>query len=85
MKLIVLGKAKVMSYGDIEEARAKRAAKEVMKGMGTRGRKRKSVALETEELEAEAEAEVARDAKEAINGRGNVVGSVRVLRKRQMS
>jgi hypothetical protein len=52
MKLIVLGKAKVMSYGDIEEARAKRAAKEVMKGMGKRGRKRKSAALEADEPEA---------------------------------
>ncbi|KFZ25298.1 hypothetical protein V502_00222 [Pseudogymnoascus sp. VKM F-4520 (FW-2644)] len=37
---IVLGKAKVMSYEDIEEARAKRAAKEIIKGKGKRGRKR---------------------------------------------
>jgi hypothetical protein len=29
---VVLGKAKVMSYEDIEEARAKRAVKEVIKG-----------------------------------------------------
>jgi hypothetical protein len=29
-KSVVLGKAKVMSYEDIEEARAKRAAKEVI-------------------------------------------------------
>ncbi len=40
-KLVVLGKAKVMSFEDIEEARAKRAAKEIIKGRGKRGRKRK--------------------------------------------
>ena len=43
-KSILLGKAKVMSYEDIEEARAKRAAKEVIKGKGKRGWKRKSAA-----------------------------------------
>ncbi len=68
IKSIVLGKAKVMSYEDIEEARAKRAAKEVMKGKGKRGRKRKSVALETEEPETEPE--VVRAAKEVVKGRG---------------
>lgn len=43
-KSLVLGKAKVMSYEDLEEARAKRAAKDAAKakGKGTRGRKRKS-------------------------------------------
>jgi hypothetical protein len=61
-----------MSYEDIEEARAKRAAKEVMKGMGKRGRKRKSVALETGELEAEAEAEVARMIDEPVAWRALV-------------
>jgi len=67
---VVLGKAKVMSYEDIEEARAKRAAKEVIKGKGKRGWKRKSAALEADEPETEAEPEVARAAKEVINGRG---------------
>ena len=72
---VVLGKAKVMSYEDIEEARAKRAAKEAIKGKGKRGRKRKSAALEadepeTEEPERETEPEVARAAKEIVNGRG---------------
>ncbi len=44
-KSVVLGKAKVMSYKDIEEARAKRAAKEqAAAGKGKRGRKRKSPA-----------------------------------------
>ena len=46
---MVLGKAKVMSYKDLEEARAKRAAKEKAtadKGKGKRGRKRKSPAPE---------------------------------------
>ena len=40
---------------------------------------------ETEAEEPEAEPEVARAAKEAINGRENVVGSVRVLRKKRRS
>ena len=51
-KLVILGKAKVMSYEDIEEARAKRAAKEV-KGKEKRGEKRKSAALEADEPEPE--------------------------------
>ncbi|SLM37872.1 hypothetical protein LPUS_00860 [Lasallia pustulata] len=46
---IVLGKAKVMSYEDLEEARAKRAAKETATaGKGNRGHKRKSPALEAD-------------------------------------
>jgi len=42
-KSLVLGKARVMSYEDLEEARAKRAAKDAAKakGNGKRGRKRK--------------------------------------------
>ena len=52
-KSVVLEKAKVMSYENIEEARAKRAAKEVIKGKGKRGRKRKSAALEADEPEPE--------------------------------
>lgn len=48
-KSVVVGKAKVMSYEDIEEARAKRAAKEeATAGKGKRGRKRKSPALEVD-------------------------------------
>ena len=72
---IVLGKAKVMSFEDIEVARAARAAK-VIKGKGKRGRKRKSAAVEAKESEAdepEPEPEVACAAKEAINGRGKRV------------
>jgi len=74
-RLVVLGKAKVMSFEDIEVARAARAAKEVIKGKGKRGRKRKSAALEAEEPktepdEPEPEPEVARAAKEVIKGRG---------------
>ena len=38
-----------MSYEDVEEARAKRAAKEVIKGRGKGGRKRDSAALEADE------------------------------------
>jgi hypothetical protein len=74
---VILGKAKVMSFEDIEVARAARAAKEVIKGKGKRVRKRKSAALEAdkpetepEEPEPEPEPEVARASKEAINGRG---------------
>ncbi|KFY41820.1 hypothetical protein V494_02772 [Pseudogymnoascus sp. VKM F-4513 (FW-928)] len=67
---IVLGKAKVMSYEDIEEARAKRAAKEIIKGKGKRGRKRKKTAREEGEAELEPEPELARSAKEAIKRKG---------------
>ena len=48
---IVLGKAKVMSFEDIEVARAVRAAKEVIKGKHSR--KRKIAAQEAEEPEPE--------------------------------
>ena len=59
-KSVVLGKAKVMSYEDIEEARAKRAAKEqAAAGKGKRGRKRKSPAEEAGAPES-AKAKVAR-------------------------
>ncbi len=51
---VVLGKAKVMSFEDLEEARAKRAAKEkAIAGKGKRGPKRK---IHTLEPEAEAQA-----------------------------
>jgi len=56
-KSLVLGKAKVMSYKDLEEARAKRADKEATKeakGKGKRGRKRKSAALEADAPEPNA-------------------------------
>ncbi len=52
----MLGKAKVISYKDLEEARAKRLKKEATraaKGKGKRGRKRKSDTLEAEEDLAE--------------------------------
>jgi hypothetical protein len=73
---IVLGKAKVISFEDIEVARRARAAKEVIKGKGKRGRKHKRATLEADEPETEPEAEpgaepeVAYAAKEAINGKG---------------
>ena len=70
-RAVVLGKAKVMSFEDIEVARAARAAKEVIKGKGKRGRKRKSATLEADEPETEVEAvpEVAHAAKEVIMGK----------------
>jgi hypothetical protein len=55
-KSLVLGKAKVMSYEDLEEARAKRANKEVTekaKGKGKRGRKRKSATPDADETTAD--------------------------------
>ncbi|KAH9204263.1 hypothetical protein DL95DRAFT_319788, partial [Leptodontidium sp. 2 PMI_412] len=55
---MVLGKAKVMSYEDIEEARAKRAAKDATKSRGKRGRKRKNTEPEASEAELESEVEV---------------------------
>ncbi len=57
---IVLGNAKVISFEDIEVARAARAAKEVMNDKGKRGRKRKNTAPEADEPQAdEPEAEAA--------------------------
>jgi hypothetical protein len=52
----VLGKAKVISYEDLKEARAKRVVKEstqAAKGKGKRGRKSKSSPPEPEEDTAE--------------------------------
>lgn len=53
-KSLVLGKAKVISYRELEEARAKRAAKNAAKakGKGKRGQKPKSAAPEAEEATA---------------------------------
>ncbi|KAN0089133.1 hypothetical protein V8E51_019393 [Hyaloscypha variabilis] len=51
-KSLVLGKAKVISYEDLEEARAKRVVKDsaqVAKGKGKRGRKSKCSPAEPEE------------------------------------
>jgi hypothetical protein len=55
-KSLILGKAKVMSYKDLEEAQAKRVVKEATraaKGKGKHSRKRKSGTLEEEEDTAE--------------------------------
>jgi hypothetical protein len=55
-KSLMLGKAKVMSYEDLEEARAKRVVKDsaqAAKGKGKRGRKSKSSPPEAEEDTAE--------------------------------
>ena len=69
-KSLVLGQGqgKVMSFEDIEEARAARTAKDDKKGKGKCGRKRKSVALEADEPEPEPE--VARAVKEVIKDGG---------------
>jgi len=70
-KSIVLrkGKAKVISYKDIEETQAIRATKDTTNSQGKRGWKRKSTALETDEPEAEAEPEIAHPMKEVITGK----------------
>jgi hypothetical protein len=52
---VVLGKVGVMSFEDIEEARAKRVAKEVIKSKRKPSQKRKSTALEEDEPEPEPE------------------------------
>jgi hypothetical protein len=55
-KSLVLGKAKVMSYEDLEVARAKRVAKDstqAAKGKGKRGRKSKNSPPEQEDDNAE--------------------------------
>lgn len=54
-KSLVIGKAKVMSYQDLEEARVKRAAKEQAKakGSGQCGRKPKSAMAEADEAAKE--------------------------------
>ncbi|RDW82329.1 hypothetical protein BP6252_03441 [Coleophoma cylindrospora] len=52
LKSLVFGKVKVMSYVDLEEARAKRDVKEstqVAKDNGKRGRKCKSITPEAKE------------------------------------
>ncbi|KAH8695835.1 hypothetical protein GQ44DRAFT_634521 [Phaeosphaeriaceae sp. PMI808] len=57
-KSLILGKAKVMSYEDLEVARAKRAAKEKAKatvGKGKRGRKPKNAVPEAEEATTDKE------------------------------
>jgi hypothetical protein len=56
-KSLVLGKVKVMSYEDLEEARVKRADKEAAKeakGKGKHGQKRKSATLEADAPEPNA-------------------------------
>ncbi|KAN0098223.1 hypothetical protein V8E51_013886 [Hyaloscypha variabilis] len=55
-KSLVLGKAKVISYEDLEEARAKRIVKDAAKeakGKGKHGRKCKRATLEVEEATAD--------------------------------
>jgi hypothetical protein len=84
-KSIVVGTAKVMSFEDIEVARAARAAKEVIKGKGKRGRKCKSAAVEADEPEPYSEPEVARAAEEVINGRGKRGRKCKIAARGQMS
>ncbi len=67
---VVLGKAKVMSYYDIEEARAKLAAKDAVKSKGERGRKRKNTEPEASEAELEPEVEVVSGTTEVKNDQG---------------
>ncbi|KAH8772417.1 hypothetical protein F5882DRAFT_300441, partial [Hyaloscypha sp. PMI_1271] len=68
-RLVVLGKAKVLSYWDIEEARAKRTTRDIVKSKGKRGRKRKNTEPEASEAEPELEVEVVSSIKEVKNGK----------------
>lgn len=54
--MLVLGKAKVISYKDLKEVRAKRAIKDAAKakGKGKRSRKRKSPIPKADALELKA-------------------------------
>jgi hypothetical protein len=51
IRSVVLRKAKVISFKNIKVARAARAVKEVIKGQGKRGQKRKSAALKADKPE----------------------------------
>jgi hypothetical protein len=79
-KSLVLGKAKVMSYEDLEEARAKRAAKEAAKakGKGKRGRKRKSPAPETDAPEPKGKVARTSKAPEPARAPGQVAPAARM-------
>jgi hypothetical protein len=79
----VIGKAKVMSYEDIEEAREKRTAKEAAKAPGKRGRGRpRKNALPTAGPKAKktqrSEAEIAEE-EHAISGLGNYYSILQFL------
>jgi hypothetical protein len=51
IRSVVLRKAKVISFKNIKVARAARAVKEVIKGQGKRGQKRRSAALKADKPE----------------------------------
>jgi hypothetical protein len=77
---LVIGTAKVMSYEDLDKARAARAAKDADKGKEKRGRKRKVSAREAEG-DAEGDIEGDADAQEA----GSSVPTSRDKRARRSS
>lgn len=60
INLIVLGKAKIISYENIEKTRTKRTTKEIIKGKEKRDRKRKDVALKKDKLKSKSKLEVTR-------------------------
>jgi hypothetical protein len=67
----VLGKVKVISYEDLEEARAKRAVKDAAKAerKGKRGRKRKAPAPEIDALEPKVKVARVSEALETLRAR----------------
>jgi len=71
-KPVVLGKgkAKVMSFEDLEVARAARAAKDAVKNKGKRGRKRKNTEPEASGAELEPEVGVVSSTKKVKTGKG---------------
>ena len=76
---MVLGKAKVMSYEDLEEARAKRAAKEQnAAGKGKSRRKRKKQASEADALEPKAKAACMSEAPESARASRTLMSEAQV-------
>ena len=86
---LIIGRAKVMSYEDLDKARTARAAKDkaaANKGMGKRGRKRKSSAQDAEE-EAETEAvEVGTGSREVVSRQaGSSVPKIKSAKRKRKS
>ena len=71
-KSVILGRAKVMSYEDLEEARVKRIAKEKTNSKKNHRQKRKVVATEEDDFEPDTESEVAQRIKVPQLGRAPV-------------
>lgn len=80
-KSLVLGKAKVMSYEDLEVARAKRVAKDAAKtkGKSKRGPKPKSAAPEADALQPKAKVARTSEAPEQVRASVQVAPVARMI------